>query len=186
MKMSSLTKPILVSIMLVLLTLGGLYHYGFFSEALENLDLVPKKPMSPTYPHEISLINLEGLALEVKLLARNSQYIQFERLLDGSEHLYLIESLDPASQEQVLRFPETELTLSTENLNVGKLTLNEVHVQSLRGSIKKLDDKLSFLKRSLGSGVDSARARAINHEMSEIRQEKAVLLARIAEYGIEE
>lgn len=185
-----------LSKLLLLAGVIGLLVYGvFYSGVFPGTEdpsghqvksvFAPPNSESFEYPKGLRLVNQEGVALEVNLLARNNRYIEFERIFDGSEHLYLIESLSPDSQKLVLRFPDTGLSMNSGYANTAKLTKDEVYVESLRGSIEKIDLKLNDLSALSARGVDAARARSIRQQMNELTAEKHILLDRINDYTAE-
>jgi len=135
-----------------------------------------------TFPSNQTILNHSGNVLEVRLKARNEKYVQFDRLPDGKEFLYLIDDLDPQSKRLVQRFPNSGLQNAGTHIDQTAITLNEVHTEALREAIDKLDQKVEFLQAKLRKNPDTATRRAIYQNIDSINKEKMALIERIASY----
>lgn len=134
------------------------------------------------YPAKVSLKNLQGNSLDVTLTARNSKYIQFTRNSDQRDFIYLIENLATESQAIVRSYPDLGLNNAGKHLAQSDIKLNEVHVEAMRDSIRKIESRMAYLETKLNRANDTATIRGISLEIDDLNEEKLGLIEKIAVY----
>jgi hypothetical protein len=136
-----------------------------------------------THPDEIEIQRNDGEAIKVRLIARNASLIQFERLSDGQVFTFEIDQLDPASQERVLKHPNTGLSDSDELLRRGQLTLEGAYIEQLREAISQIDSKLSEMQLKYNASYSKTERRTLKRAAEDLEVERQELEAKVAERG---
>lgn len=135
------------------------------------------------YPDMVTLKNRNGAEVEVILIGRSETAVQFKRQSDSKSFIYKLSELDDATRALLEKYPETEVTLSEASAN-KPLSLDEVQVEALKDSIRKLNANLAYMDRELRKDIDGIEKRSIQLDMEEIMAERSVLEAKLSAYGV--
>lgn len=166
-------------ILLVLLGLTAGISFYFMQDRLnpDTLQTLQTNKQTYKFPVELSLQNKAGTALEVTLLARNHELVQFMRASDQVHFLYPINQLDEASQKTVVLYPDNGLINPEKFLQDQSISLKQVHAESTRAEIKKLAPQIQRLSAERNAAADRASQRGIQDEIDrlEIKQAKLSL-----------
>ncbi len=133
-----------------------------------------------TYPAYIEIKSVEGRVLPVTLLARNSRHIHFRRK-DGKEFVYLIDSLAADTRALVRQYPNVGIQDTAAHLTQSSMTLNDVYLQELERTIRKIDRQIDDLVLQSSVSRSQTEKRTLQRMIEELQVEKADFQQKISE-----
>jgi hypothetical protein len=120
------------------------------------------------FPDEIKIVRQDGRALQIRLLSRNADYIQFERLSDGQAFTYAIDQLNAKSKQRIYQYPDTGLSDAGKLLQSGILTLEDAHVEQIRERIKRIDVELQNIESKYLEAESKVEARTLQRKVEDL------------------
>jgi len=132
------------------------------------------------YPVQMLIESQDGRQIEIRLIARNAEYIQFERELDGERFVYPIDQLVAATRRQVLAYPDTGIINAGKHVADGGLDLDEAHIEQLREEISKVDKEIHSLSVKSTTSVSKTERRTIMRQIEDLNAQRLVLENKIA------
>lgn len=162
---------------LILLGLSAGISFYFMRDQLKTDALQPPNSHQQSYhfPAELSLKNKAGAELEVTLLARNHELVQFMRQSDQFNFLYPITELDAASQKAVLQYPDRGLIQPENFLKNQSISLQQVHSESTRVELENVGKAIRVLSAQRNAIEDRASTRGIQDEIDRLKLKQAQL-----------
>lgn len=133
-----------------------------------------------TYPDQITVRNDEGSAIQITLLGRSADYIEFERK-DGSQFAYPIKSLNEKSILLVMKYPETDIKNMSSHLSNGSIKLDDAYTMQLTEEIHRIEAKIERLDVKAGATQSQTELRTLERKKESLYEEIAVLKSKIAE-----
>lgn len=134
-----------------------------------------------SFPDEISIVRSDGTELDIRLTARNSTQIQFERMSDGREFVFAIDQLDKDTQQLVQKYPNSGFDDTSRSSREEPLSLESAYVSELRVAIARIDEKLEELEAEFSKTESRVEQRTLKNNAKKLLQERAELEGKIAE-----
>ena len=160
---------------LIFLGIAG-YAAKILYEKFEYSSLVEK---TYAYPDEIKIENQNGSKIQVTLLGRNSNYLEFKQK-DGQKFIYPIRSLSEKSQILVMKYPNNGIEDMTSYLSSGNIEMNDVYIIQLEDEIHKIEAEIERLESKANATRSQTELRTIGRKIDELREEIAELKEKIA------
>lgn len=170
-------KYIIAGVLMVMLA-GILIWSLLRPEAPE--EVVPEELLE--YPHEMTLTDLEGRSLDVIIIARNEDTVQFDRVIDNARFKWPIANLIEENREIILRLPNTGLIenpagrITIAALNSGSKP-SESWVDQRRNVIRRLQHDIAQLHYQQAIATDRAHRQALGREI-ELKQREIMRIEK--------
>ncbi len=133
------------------------------------------------YPFEMELESADGRCIDVTILGRNDEFVQFKRKVDGGTFAYPIAGLSAGSRKKVVAYPVTGLTEAQSLLRQGQLTLSQAHIEQLKERIHEIEAELEDLQRRHDISSSKVERRTMQREAEALMRERDALGREIAE-----
>ena len=182
--MSLLRNLIALSLFIGILSIVGFILKDDIKEITEPFSLIKENISAPqvrSFPSDETFSNKDGTELQIRLTARNHEFIQFIRISDEKTFIFPIEDLDPASQAIALSYPNIGLKDSADYLSDKTLSLEQVHIESLREQIGKWNDQVEKLQAKLELTESQSAQRSLLRDIKLIQTKIAGLESDIIE-----
>lgn len=149
-----------------------LYQRAFPEDLEESDNAIEDLQVRRSFPDIITLESSDGREMEVRLLGRNSDQIQFMRLSDGEEFVHPINTLSTQSQDLVYTYRETRITGASKLFREGRVTLETAHIEQLKEAILRINEKITALKARYKVTGSKTERRTIYREIEELLKER--------------
>lgn len=133
------------------------------------------------YPARLNIKSTDGRELSIKLVARSSTHIQFERELDGERFVYPLAQLVTASRQLVEAYPNSGLEDAGKHIGESGLGFEDAYVEQLREGIKRINEKLEKLNLDYQKTESKTEQRTIYRKVQDMTRDRTNLEAKIAE-----
>lgn len=167
----------------------ALYSGSILLEKFTNFDWFKSEGDTPvltiyqgpthSYPGDEVLRNIDGNQLDVTLIGRDSDNVEFIRKGDGKRFVYAISKLDAKSQELLSLYPIIGITNSASG---STDSLRLINIRNLETEVQTIDDQLSRLKLKIQSTVSTVEARTLTNKYNDLVGRRADLLDKLADY----
>lgn len=118
------------------------------------------------YPIDISLTNLEGQNLSVRLLGRSAHIVQFKRSGEAEVIEYRVDQLDSISKAKLAFLPNVRYRKSA-GTSFGSATseTSDLHMQGMVEELEKFEMEMKLLRVKLKSQTNSVERNHVQREI---------------------
>ncbi len=132
-----------------------------------------------SYPDEIVIVNQNGSEIQITLLGRNSNYLEFTNK-NGQKFVYPIRSLSEQSQALIIKYPNNGIENISAYLSSGSIEINDAYIIQLEDEIRKIKAEIRQLEDKANATRSQTELRTIERKIDELREEIAELESKIA------